>query len=236
MKCMIQPFEWGRMLIGEDHAFVYIFEVIFRTIIMFAMMVVFFRISGKSQIKQLNIYDLILIIGLGSAAGDPMFYDDVPLLHALFVFATVLSLYKLITWLSQRNHKAEVWLEGDVHCVMRENHINIQVLKKEGFPPEELFDSLRQARVSQLGQVDRIYLEPSGEFSIFFLEDDKVVPGLPLFPEELLEGKRHIDVAGTYSCIHCGYTKEYEQPTATPICDKCEGRSWVRSTSRKRIT
>jgi len=232
---MIQPFEWGRLLLGEDHAFVYVFEVIFRTIVMFMMMVIFFRISGKSQIKQLNIYDLILIIGLGSAAGDPMFYDDVPLLHVLFVFGTVLSLYKLVTWLSQRNHKVEVWLEGDVYRVMKDNIININILKKEGFPPEELFDSLRQARISQLGQVDRIYLEPSGEFSIFYREDNEVVDGLPIFPEELAEGKRHVDVAGTYSCIHCGYTKVYEQPNATPTCTNCEGRSWVKATARKRI-
>jgi uncharacterized membrane protein YcaP (DUF421 family) len=43
-----------------------------------------------------------VIIGLGSAAGDPMFHKDVGLLSGIIVFGIILSLYSLITHLSIR--------------------------------------------------------------------------------------------------------------------------------------
>src|SRR5690606_9677479 len=111
----------------------------------------------------LSVFELIVIVGLGSAAGDPMFYKDVPLLHALITFIIILLLYLFINYLSGKNHLLSVWLQGETKCVFSNSIINTETLKKEGLNTEELFSELRIKGIEHLGQVKRIYLEFSGE-------------------------------------------------------------------------
>jgi uncharacterized membrane protein YcaP (DUF421 family) len=231
----MQAFEWQRMFLGEDGSWLFLLEIVFRTLVMYIVMLVFFKISGKKEIKQLSIFDLILIVGLGSAAGDPMFYDDVPLLHGLAVFATILGLYTGIIYVSQKSTKVNEWLEGRSECVFENNSVNIKVLYKEGLNTAELFSELRQASVSHLGQVRKIYLEFSGEFSIYYHKDDEVVYGLPIYPEILKNGKEEITEPGLYSCVHCGLTKEIKTNEDKAHCTECKKTTWVKAINEKRI-
>ncbi len=234
---MVEALEWVRMFKGDQYTWFFLFEVVFRTSVMFLLMVLFFRLSGKSEIKQLNIYDVIIIVGLGSAAGDPMLYNDVPLLNAVAVFITVLGLYRLMSYLAGRSKKLEGWLEGETRCLMEEtNYVNLQSLKKEKLEINDLFASLRQQKISQLGQVERIYIEISGEFSVFFRKEEDVKTGLPIYPEELAKATAHIDVGGDHSCTSCGYTQTFQHHTAKPVCPNCKKIYWVKASGRKRIT
>lgn len=234
---MVEALEWSRMFKGDQYTWFFLFEVVFRTSVMFILMVLFFRLSGKTEIKQLNIYDVIIIVGLGSAAGDPMLYDDVPLLNAMIVFITVLSLYRLMTYLTGKNKKLDKLLQGEVRCVMEDtNYVNLQSLKKEKVDITDLFTCLRMEKISQLGQVERIYIEISGEFSVFFRKEGDVKTGLPIYPEELAKATAHIDVAGDYSCNTCGYTQTFQHLTAKPVCPNCKKLYWVKASRRQRIT
>lgn len=223
------------MLLGEDGNWAFLGEIAFRTFVMFVILMLFFRITGKKEVKQLSIFDLIIIIGLGSAAGDPMFYDDVPLLHTLVVFVTVLLLYQLIGYLSQKNHRINDMLEGKTICVVCDNRIWIKELFGEGVSTDELVSELRVRSIRHLGQVERVYLEFSGQFSVFFRRDEDVVPGLAILPEDYAKAKKHIDAPGTYSCVQCGNTKTYDAPAAQPICENCECKAWSASGKEIRI-
>ena len=232
----MEAFDWQRVLLGEDTSWFFLLEVAFRTVVMYLILLIFFKITGKKEIKQLSVFELIVIVGLGSAAGDPMFYKDVPLLHALITFIIILLLYLFINYLSGRNHRLSVWLQGETKCVFSHNIINAEALKKEGLNTEELFSELRIKGIEHLGQVKMIYLEFSGEFSIYYWPDNEVVDGLPILPEKLETGTKHIDMPGNHSCIQCGLTRNYEQPEGQPVCKNCGGKKWVKSTNGQRIT
>jgi len=92
MKQPIQPFDWERILI-HDFPWLYLGEVALRTVIMFTVLLLALTVSGKREVKQLSVYELVLLIGLGSAAGDPMFYDDVPISAAIVVFVLMMGYY-----------------------------------------------------------------------------------------------------------------------------------------------
>src|SRR5690606_24374756 len=65
-------------------------EIVLRTLIMFLLILIILRISGRRGVRQLTLFEVAIILGLGSAAGDPMFQDDLPILHAILVFLTVI--------------------------------------------------------------------------------------------------------------------------------------------------
>ncbi|HLO37914.1 MAG TPA: hypothetical protein VK173_05475, partial [Lacibacter sp.] len=104
-------FNWKEILIGGEN-WSFLPEVILRTIIMFIIIVVSLRILGKRGVKQLSIFELVVIISLGSAAGDPMLYKDVGILPALLVFIVIVALYSLITYFIGKNKHFEKMVEG----------------------------------------------------------------------------------------------------------------------------
>ena len=46
---------------------------------------------GKRGMGELSPFELVIIVALGSAVGDPMFYADVPLVHGIIVITVVVA-------------------------------------------------------------------------------------------------------------------------------------------------
>jgi uncharacterized membrane protein YcaP (DUF421 family) len=88
----IQPFDLQRMFLG-DLPWWFTAEVIVRTIIMYAYSLLLVRLVSRRAVGQLSLIEFLLVIALGSAVGDPMFYHDVPLLHGMAVVTVVVFLH-----------------------------------------------------------------------------------------------------------------------------------------------
>src|SRR5215217_7228955 len=99
---MNEIFEWKRLLFN-DLPSLFLVEVIFRSTVMFVILLVTLKLAGKRGVKQLSVFETVIIIALGSAAGDPMFYEDVGIVPALVVFTTIIVLYRFVTWLTGKN-------------------------------------------------------------------------------------------------------------------------------------
>lgn len=99
-------FEWSRVL-WNDLPEVFLVEVIFRSIVMFIVLLLTLKIAGKRGVKQLSVFETVIIIALGSAAGDPMLYDNVGILPAITVFVVIILMYRLITWMAAKSKKFE---------------------------------------------------------------------------------------------------------------------------------
>lgn len=88
-------FSWNELMLGNEN-WDFLPETILRTFIMFIVAFVSLRLLGKRGVKQLSIFELVVIICLGSAAGDPMFYKDVGILPAITVFASIVAILVLL--------------------------------------------------------------------------------------------------------------------------------------------
>src|SRR3546814_683779 len=173
----IIPFDWQRMLMDQYPAG-FLLEIIFRALIVFLVVVVSLRVTGRRGVKQLSLFELVFILTLGSAGGDAIFYHDVPLLPIILTFASVVGLYFIVIYLISRNDQVEKWLEGKPRRVIEDGHFVMKHIEKENFSPEEVCMELREKNVSQLGQVKAAILEPSGGLRVFFYPDEEVRPGM----------------------------------------------------------
>ena len=68
---MLLQIDWRTFLLGEEE-WNFLFEVLLRSAVMFIVAITAMRILGRRGTKQ-GVFELVLIITLGSAAGDPMF-------------------------------------------------------------------------------------------------------------------------------------------------------------------
>lgn len=228
-----KSFSWKELLLGSEE-WSFLPETIFRTLIMFSVILISLSILGKRGVKQLSVFELVVIIGLGSAAGDPMFYKDVGLLPAIIVFVMVTGLYTLVTHLVGRNKKVEHLIEGRPVCLVEEGKFAIQNFEKEPLGQDEFFAELRVKGVSQLGQVEKAIVETNGDVSIFFYEDKNVKYGLPIMPDTLRHQVKKISAADMYACVFCGFTDKL-QPASRHACPDCKKDLWVKASNRKRI-
>jgi uncharacterized membrane protein YcaP (DUF421 family) len=233
MLSLLTFIDWQSFLLGSE-TWPFLLETAVRTFAMFLVIVLSLRLLGKRGIKQLSVFELGVIIGLGSAAGDPMFHKDVGLLSGIIVFGIILSLYSLITHLINTYNGLEQFLEGKPTCIVDSGCFLIQNFKKEPIARDEFFSQLRLNSVTHLGQVQQAILETNGEVSIFYYRDEDVLYGLPVLPNLCDIKLQNIDQEGIYACAVCGNTEKL-LPAQQHTCQQCRKSDWVKAINWKRI-
>jgi uncharacterized membrane protein YcaP (DUF421 family) len=229
---MKEIFEWNRVLYN-DLPQIFIFEVLFRSTVMFIVLLLTLKLAGKRGVKQLSVFETVIIIALGSAAGDPMFYEDVGIIPAAAVFLVIIVLYRSVTWLTGKSKKFEEFIEGKTECLISEGKFSIATFKKESLAQDEFFAELRIKSVEHLGQVKNAFIETNGEISVFYYQDKEVKYGLPILPNLFNKKNKIISNDGMHSCTFCGHTED--QKTGTAICKICSKEEWVEAIKSLRI-
>lgn len=220
------------LLLGsEDWSFLP--ETVLRTVVMFAVILIGLSILGKRGVRQLSVFELVVIIGLGSAAGDPMFYKDVGFLPAILVFVVVIVAYQIVTFFVGKYKRFEHLIEGRPVCLIKDGRFAIHNFNKEHLAQDEFFAELRAKGVSQLGQVKQAIIEVQGEISLFFFPDKDVQYGLPILPDEFYRFEKFPGEGETYSCSHCGFTQKIEK-TGINHCPACNKTTWIKSSNEPR--
>jgi uncharacterized membrane protein YcaP (DUF421 family) len=230
-------FDWQRLLIGEEMTYLFLTEVVFRSIVMFLIVLFILRLIGKRGIKQLSVFELALIISLGSAAGDPMFYYDVGLLPAIVVFIIIISLYKGITYLSEKSEKIEKFVEGEPVHLLENGTIKIENFDAESIAQDEFFSQLRQRNVDHLGQVRKAFLENSGEVSLFYFEEDQILWGLPILPDRvkrIAELPKTDPMSAHFACTNCGTIAD-KIAFESNQCGNCGNSKWIPAKNNPRV-
>jgi uncharacterized membrane protein YcaP (DUF421 family) len=228
------PFDWHRILWTPHTPPAYLGEIVFRCIVMYFIIIVALRVTGRRGVRQLSIFEISLVLALGSAAGDTMFYGSTSLLYAAVVFVVVTGLYWLFNLLMRRYPRLSDWLEGKPLLLVEDGRIKLENFRKLRLTQKELFGELRQQQVEHLGQVRLAYMEATGNLSVYFYPSaDPVLAGLPIRPERCERLLRRADTAGPHACYCCGYVQLLAANTPT-TCPECQRDQWLPTSSAER--
>lgn len=206
-------------------------EIVGRTFFMFLLILIVLRLSGRRGVRQLTLFEVAIILGLGSAAGDPMFQEDLPLIYGAIVLFSVIVLYKIITFLASKFKIFSKLLEGEVMVIVENGQFSIEGNRKSDFSQNEFFGELRNESIEHLGQVKIAILEVDGSLSILKYDQEHVKYGLPLFPHLYKEVKVEM-VAGPYACMFCGKVEEKIEPSQKK-CIRCSKNKWTIAINNK---
>lgn len=127
---MKEIFEWDRILYN-DLPENFILEVLFRSTVMFIILLLTLKLAGKRGVKQLSVFETVIIIALGSAAGDPMFYEDVGIIPAGAVFLVIITLYRSVTWLTGKAKNLRNSLKEKQNALLLRENFLLLLLKKK---------------------------------------------------------------------------------------------------------
>lgn len=144
---------------------------IIRTIIIFILLNIALRLTGKRQIGELEISELITTFLLSELAATPITDSDVPLTHAIIPIFLITTLEVMITFTTSRNIKIKEFLDGCPSVLIRNGVINQSELQRVRMSCEDLLGQLRQNGIGDPADVKYALLEEDGKFSIFPIDD-----------------------------------------------------------------
>ncbi|MGO4710726.1 DUF421 domain-containing protein [Chryseobacterium sp. 2TAF14] len=224
---------WNEIFVGELDVS-YVIEIFLRTILMFIMVLVILRLSGKKGVRQLSLFEVAIIIALGSAAGDPMFNKDTPILPSLLVFAVIITVYRIITYFASKSEKFEDVIEGEPLYVIEDGQFVLGVKNDHTFAKDEFFAEMRQESIEHVGQVKTAILETTGNISFYFFRNEEVLFGLPILPKVYEKKINTIEKEDIYACTYCGYSVFLKKSVKN--CERCQRNEWVKAIKTLRLT
>lgn len=225
-------FSLWNALWGETPS-IFLIEVVARTstLLLFALMLV--RWLGKRGIGQVSPYEFVVLIAMGSALGDPMFYPSVPLSPPMLVLAVIVVVQRFLSWFTEQHDRVERFVEGMPRICVRDGEVDLDALRDEHVPFDELVMLLREKGVENLASVRLAILETSGRLSVFSYHDTVDRVGLSLCERaerdeaNLRQTGETIEADRSYACTDCGHCESHDEKQPLPACSRCSGRTFV---------
>ena len=233
MEETVQAFDIKRMLVG-DLPLLFLVEIFVRTTVIYAYALTLIRWLGSRIVGQLSMVEFFLVIALGSAVGDPMFYHDVPMIHTMVVITVIVLFNRALDLIVFKSRKAADIVEGKTVELVRDGIIQHQTVGGLKISNQELFQLLRGKGVENLGDVRAAYFEPDGTLSVFKRTAPKIKDGLQIVPPWNLEPPKSLNAgqktnAGRISCERCGYTETSAADQTLKECPNCSFSKWILS-------
>ncbi|MDS9469098.1 DUF421 domain-containing protein [Paracoccus sp. MBLB3053] len=171
--------ELTRIFLG-DQDLTFMVEILFRTVIIYFYTLSLLRWIGGRSVAQLSIVEFLLVIAIGSAVGDSLFYPDVPLLPAMAAILLVVLFNKFIDLAIQRSDRLSNFFEGRPQIVVTNGQVHLHKIRSQGIGLSELHLKLRDKGVTDLAEVRYAVLEPNGVLSVLTHDKatDKLATGL----------------------------------------------------------
>jgi len=150
-----------------------IMEIIFRSAIIYVVIIIGIRLLGKRHVAQLSIIDLVLILLISNAVQNAMVGEDTSLLGGIIAALTLIILNYIFSYLIQKSKKIDIILEGTptllIHngCVIKEN------LMKEKISEEELERVIREHGIGDPSEVKTAIMELDGTISVISKVSDE---------------------------------------------------------------
>jgi len=156
-----------------------ILSVIIRTIIVSLFVFFILRWMHHKGIGQLSMFELLIIIGLGSAIGDPMIYTkQVSLPQAFVAITVVIAIFKAIDYLTMKSKRFQRFAEEEPTLLVKDGQFSEDGLKKARLSKKEYYAHMRLGGIRDISEIDESYLEMNGQISFIRKNSDTNKPDL----------------------------------------------------------
>jgi uncharacterized membrane protein YcaP (DUF421 family) len=218
----IHPWDWQRIMIGEVPP-VFLLEVILRMAFVYLLLMLSMRLLGKRMAAQLTRNELSAMVSLAAAIGSPIISPDRGLLPPVVIVIVVVSISRLVAYISSINQKIESVTQGTLDTLITDSVMNMESMVKTRLTRERIMAQLRCESILHLGEIKRLYLEANGNFSV--VRSDNPQPGLAVIPDGDPEFLHQLRKENILVCHVCG--QKNRSQNASEKCSNCNHTAWV---------
>jgi uncharacterized membrane protein YcaP (DUF421 family) len=150
-------------------------NVALRTTVVYVALLVGLRLTGKRQLGQLSVFDLVLLLVIANAVQNAMVGPDTSVAGGLVAAGVLIAWHRVIGWLTRRSRHVAKLLGGSPTLLIHDGHVRTDALAQEGLTEADLLQALREHGVGAPGDVRLAVLEQDGMISV--IRNDDVKPG-----------------------------------------------------------
>ena len=140
---------------------------VFRTVILYLLLMAAVRIMGKRQIGELQPSELVVTLLLSDLAAVPMQENGLPLLNGVLPILVLVALELILSALMLKCPTVSRLVGGTPQVVIRDGKINAGVMRRLRMTVEDLTEALRQQSIFDLSQVQYAIVETGGQISTY---------------------------------------------------------------------
>jgi uncharacterized membrane protein YcaP (DUF421 family) len=148
--------------------------IIARTSVIYILVLIGIRLTGKREVGQMTPFDLTLLLLLSNSVQNAMTGPDTSLLGGVVAAGVLLILNYVLAEVSGMNRRFRSVIQGSPTLLIHNGQLITAHCAKEHVSPDEVERALREHGVASVGEVALAVLEVDGSISVLKYDD---VPG-----------------------------------------------------------
>ncbi|MBX5465721.1 MAG: DUF421 domain-containing protein [Clostridia bacterium] len=141
-------------------------DLAFRAALVYLVLLLGFRLTGKREVGQFTLFDLVFVLLVSNAVQPAITGPDVSLAGGLVIVAALLAVNALVAQLRLRSPLVRRLMEGHPTVIAREGRWLPEALRREGLSEEDCLMAMREHGVQDVREVALAILETDGTISI----------------------------------------------------------------------
>ena len=138
-------------------------EKVIRTVAIYALLVVLFRLTGKRGLASMTTFDVIVISLLSNVVQNAIIGADNSLVGGVIGAVTLVAVNSAVNRLILVDRRAQWLFEGTPTAVIADGRVVGSALRRLGLRRSELEHAVRLQNGDDIAQVDHGSLEPGGQ-------------------------------------------------------------------------
>ncbi|WP_066257846.1 DUF421 domain-containing protein [Neobacillus drentensis] len=147
--------------------------IMFRTVFLYAVILVIFRLMGKREIGELSILDLVVFIMIGEMAVVAIERVNTPLSHTVVPMVLLMLIQISLAVFSLKSKKFRNLVDGQPSIIINRGKIDENAMRKQRYNFDDLMTQLREKNIRSIADVEFAILESSGSLSVIEKLKDK---------------------------------------------------------------
>ncbi len=140
--------------------------VLYKTLLIYALLMIMIRFMGKRQVGELEISELITTLLVSEMAVIPMENHEIPIMYAVIPIVTISCFEIISSWLLANFQPMKNIFSSRPNTLIDKGKINQQELKDLRISIDELLSELRLQGISDFQDVEYAILEHNGRLSV----------------------------------------------------------------------
>src|SRR5207302_6896886 len=142
-----------------------ILEIVGRTVVIYLIVLLGVRLSGKREVGQMTPFDLTLLLLISNSVQNAMTGSDTSLTGGMVAAGTLLVMNYVIAELAGGNRRFRKFVEGQPSLLVHDGQVIASHLAKEHVSMDELERAMREHGINSYHDVALAVLEVDGSIS-----------------------------------------------------------------------
>ncbi|CDQ39931.1 MULTISPECIES: DUF421 domain-containing protein [Virgibacillus] len=197
-----------------------IIATLFRTPLMFLIILLFFRLTGKKDVGEVSVLEIAITLMVTDLAVIIIEDTELSILNGLVPIVILIIIQYILSYVTLKNQKTRDIMDGRPSLIIENGRCNQVEMKKIGYTLDDLYTELRNNNIADISKVQFAVLESSGDLNVF---DDQTKFSLPLILDgvvqteqvkimgvnemwliQQLEQKGYTDLSSIFICSYTG--------------------------------